>query len=296
MTELVGIDHAVDLLDHAVGDVELQHADHAPFGVVHDRSRLAVDPGQPQGRAGDTAPAEQGDEHPHDRLPPGQRLPDRLRLAAPVPVGHHVGREHAEQRVHVAARGGLEEPAGEFLALRPPGRGRRGGARLPPRGDALAGAGEDLPAVHLGLADDPRHVRVAVPEHLAQHEHRPLHRREGLEQHEERHGQRVGQLGVLGRPRSAQSAGGHHDRLGQPVPHVHLPPHPRRTQVVDAQPCHRRGQVRLRIGDRGSRLARPGHAEECVLDDVLGVAHGSGHPVGDGEQQRPVPGRARLIR
>ena len=51
-----------------------------------------------------------------------------------------------------------------------------------------------------GLAGDPRHVRVAVPEHLAQHEHRPLHRREGLQQHQERHGQRVGQLGVLGRP------------------------------------------------------------------------------------------------
>jgi hypothetical protein len=40
-------------------------------------------------------------------------------------VDHHVGREHAEQRVHVAARGGLNEPAGEFLAFRPP---RRGGA------------------------------------------------------------------------------------------------------------------------------------------------------------------------
>jgi hypothetical protein len=37
----------------------------------------------------------------------------------------------------------------------------------------------------------------------------------GIRQDEERHGQRVGQLGVLGRPRSA---GGHHDRLGQPVP------------------------------------------------------------------------------
>ena len=90
--------------------------------------------------------------------------------------------------------------------------------------------------------------------------------------------------------------GGHHDRLGQPVPHVPLPPHPRRTQVVDSQPRHRRRQVCLGIGDRGSRLARPGQAEERVLHDVLGVAHGSGHPVGDGEQQRPVPGRARLIR
>src|SRR5215469_11964235 len=49
-------------------------------------------------------------------------------------------------------------------------------------GGALPGPGEDLTAVHLGLAGDPRHIRVAVPEHLAQHEHRPLHRRKGLEQ------------------------------------------------------------------------------------------------------------------
>ena len=30
------------------------------------------------------------------------------------------------------------------------------------------------------------------------------------------------------------------DRLGQPVPHVRLPPHPRRPQVADSQPRHRR--------------------------------------------------------
>src|SRR4029453_6312654 len=88
------------------------------------------------------------------------RLPDRLRLAAAAPVEHHVGREHAEQRVHVAARGGLEEPAGQFLAFRPPRRRRRTVARLPSGGDALPGPGEDLPAVHLGLAGDPRPLRA----------------------------------------------------------------------------------------------------------------------------------------
>src|SRR6266516_566121 len=48
MTKLVGIDHRADRLDHAVSDVELDHADHAPFGVVHQSARLAVDPGQPE--------------------------------------------------------------------------------------------------------------------------------------------------------------------------------------------------------------------------------------------------------
>jgi hypothetical protein len=85
-----------------------------------------------------------------------QRRADRLGLAAAVPVDHHVGREHAKQRVHVAAGGGLEEPAGQFLAFRPPHHGRGAVERLPSGDDALPGAGEDLPAVHLGLADDPR--------------------------------------------------------------------------------------------------------------------------------------------
>ena len=79
-----------------------------------------------------------------------------------------------------------------------------------------------------------------------------------------------------GRPRAAD---GHDDRLGQPVTHVRLPSHPRRPQVVDAQPRHHGRQVRLRIGDRGPRLAGPGQAEERVLHDVLRVAHGTSHPV-----------------
>jgi hypothetical protein len=81
-------------------------------------------------------------------------------------VEHHVGREHAEQRVHLAARGGLEESAGEFLAFRPPRRWQCALAGLPSGGDALPGAGEDLPAVHLGLADDPRYIRVKVAQIL----------------------------------------------------------------------------------------------------------------------------------
>ena len=100
MTKLVGIDHSADRLDHAVGDVEFHDGDHAPFGVVYHGARLAVDPGQPEGAAKHTAAAEDAGDRPHDGLPPGQRLPDRLRPAAAVPVEHHVG------RVHVPARSG----------------------------------------------------------------------------------------------------------------------------------------------------------------------------------------------
>ena len=42
-------------------------------------------------------------------------------------------------------------------------------------------------------------------------------------------------------------------------------------------------------------LARPGQADERILRDVLGVADRPGHPVGDGEQQRPVGRHLRVI-
>jgi hypothetical protein len=40
MTELVGVEDRVDRLDHAVGDIELDHADYEPFGVVHHGARV----------------------------------------------------------------------------------------------------------------------------------------------------------------------------------------------------------------------------------------------------------------
>ena len=168
MTKLVGIDHRAARLDHAS----------ATSSSTTPTTRPSVSyitaPGWPLTQA---SRWEAPRVRPRRSRPTSSRM-TRCRPASgfpitcalpPPPVGHHVGREHAEQRVHVAARGGLEEPAGEFLAFLPPGRGWRAVARLPSGGDALPGAGEDVPAVHLGLAGDPRHIRVAVPEHLAQH-------------------------------------------------------------------------------------------------------------------------------
>jgi hypothetical protein len=176
MAELVGVDHRVDRLDHAFGHVEPEHADHPAVCVVDHGPRLAVDPGQPEGGVEHPAAAEQAEQEPQDPVPPGQRAPNRLRLAAAIPVEDDVGRDHAKQRAHVAARGRLEEPARELLPGGPSGRGRRDIARLPSGGDALARPREDLPAVRLGLAGDRGDLRVAVPERLTQHEHRPLGR------------------------------------------------------------------------------------------------------------------------
>ena len=38
-----------------------------------------------------------------------------------------------------------------------------------------------------------------------------------------------------------------------------------------------------------------GDAEDIVQDAFLGVPHRTGHPVGDGKQQRPERGRAPVI-
>jgi len=63
----------------------------------------------------------------------------------------------------------------------------------------VPGAGEDLPAVRLGLADDLGDLLVVVTEHLVQQEDGALGRRQALQQDEEGHGQGIGHLRVLRR-------------------------------------------------------------------------------------------------
>ncbi len=86
MTKLVGIDHSADRLHHAIGHLKLEHGEHPPLGVVPDRARLAVDPGQPEGSAQGPAPAGEAGQQPGDPLRPMQRiilrLPSRHRAAA----------------------------------------------------------------------------------------------------------------------------------------------------------------------------------------------------------------------
>ena len=166
MTKLAGVDHSADRLTTPSATSSSTTLTTRPLASYNtalgwpstQASRI---------QAPRTRQAEQADEQPHDALPPGQRLPDRLRLAAAVPTP-----------LAPSARGPPAAPGTPWTASRP--------AR------------------------------------------RPARRRAGR---------------------------GHDDRLGQPVPHVRLPLHPRRPQVVDAQPRHHGRQVRLRIGDRGSRPA-----------------------------------------
>jgi GNAT superfamily N-acetyltransferase len=98
--------------------------------------------------------------------------------------------------------------------------------------EVLSGPHENLPAVGLALVDDLRDVLVGVVEDLAKQEHGSFHWREALEQHEECHGQGVGQFShLLG---AFVQVGD--DRLGQPSADIGLPASPRRAHVVDGQP------------------------------------------------------------
>ena len=134
-----------------------------------------------------------------------------------------------------------------------------------------------------GPADDPADLLEVVVEHVVEQEDRPLDRGQPLEQDEERHRQRVGLLGVLGRVAGALVG---HERLWQPLADIRLAPDPGRLEVVDRQAGDDCREVRLRRLDRGVLAEGPLIADERLLDDVLGLADAPEHPVGDREQQR----------
>jgi len=190
--QLVGVEDGPDRLDPAVGDVEGEDVDDPVLGVVGDGAWLAVDVGRLEMDAHLRGPAGQAEQQPGHPFGPGHGLGQRPGLAAAVADHDHVGREDFHQAAQVAAGGRLEEPAGHLVAL------LAGGveARLAVV-DVVAGPGEDLTAVRLGLAGDARDFLVVVAEHLVQQEHGPLGRRQALKQHQERHRQRVGHLGAL---------------------------------------------------------------------------------------------------
>ena len=207
-----------------------------------------------------------------DRLARGVRLP------AAVPDGHRVGGQELDQPVHVSVGARCEETPRELVALLgrrlEPGRL---GLDPPPR------AREQLPAVRLALSDDLRDLRVPVLEDLAKEEHRPLHRLQALEEHEERHRQRVGHLRLLGHVLLRSG----HEGLGEPGADIGFPPRLHPAEAVDREARHRGRQIALRRVDLRALLGGAAPPEERVLHHVLGLRDAPEHPVGDREQQWP---------
>jgi hypothetical protein len=140
-----------------------------------------------------------------------------------------------------------------------------------------------LAGVVLARADDGGDLRVRVVEDLAQQERGPLLGRQALEQHQERQGQRVRHLGLVGRVAATVVD----QRLGQPLAHVALASDPGRSQLVDAQPGDHGREVGAWRLDPLALLQRVVQAQQRLLHDVLGLAHAAEHPVR--HRERPGP-------
>ena len=135
------------------------------------------------------------------------------------------------------------------------------------------------------LVDGFRDLVVRQVEHLAQHEHRPLGRRERLQHQQHRHRDAVGQLDVLGH------VGRGEQRLGQPGADVGLLAAAERTQPAERLAGGDPDQVCALIAHGVEIDARP--PQPGLLQDVLRVGGRAEHLVGDGEQQVAV-GEERL--
>ena len=146
--------------------------------------------------------------------------------------------------------------------------------------DVVAGAVGDLAHGGGRLVHGVRDLVVPDVEDLAQHEHRPLGRRQGLEHHEHRGRDAVGELDVLGH------VGRGEQRLGQPRPDVRLALARQGAQPVQREPGGDPHQVGPLVADLG--VVDLGPAQPGLLQHVLGVGGRAEHLVGDREQQVPV--------
>ena len=162
------------------------------------------------------------------------------------------------------------------------------------RVDMAPGAVGQLPHRRLGPVQGRRHLGEAQPEHVVQHERRPLQRRQRLEHDEHGHRHRVGHLDALG----GTTVGRH--RFGEPRPDVVLPPVLLLTDPVQRLPGRDGEEVGARVAD----LAAPGRdgrpAQPRLLYRVLRVGDAARAP---GMRHRPAavaaprtPGPARLAR
>ncbi len=145
-----------------------------------------------------------------------------------------------------------------------------------------AGPVGDLPHARRTLVDGFGELVVVEPEHLAQHEDRPLGGSQRLEDEHHRHRHAVGELDVLG-----DVAGGD-ERLGEPRTDVVLAAAGHRAQPVERGPAHDAHEEGARVTHLA--LVHRVPLEPRVLDDVLGVGRGPEHLVGHGEEQAAVSG------
>jgi hypothetical protein len=140
--------------------------------------------------------------------------------------------------------------------------------------------GGDLADGRRCLVDGVGDLVVAEVEHVAQHEHRPLRRRQRLQHQQHRHRHAVGQHDVLGHVRRGQQ------RLGQPWPDVRLLAAAEGAQPGQRLPGGDPDQVCTPVAHHVKVDAGP--AQPRLLQHVFRVGGRAEHLVRDGEQQVPV--------
>src|SRR5215469_12188892 len=184
--ELVGIDDGPDSLDSAIGDVEADHVDQPALWVEELGSGMAVDYDQFRMDAQPLTLPEPGVEHPANVVAAEDRAVYAGALGSAVAVEDGVIGEQPNEPVHVASLAGGEKLFGELVALL--ARGLEAWLVIV---DAAAGAAGQLTAAGLGSAQHGADLAIVVGEDVMQQERRPLRRRQGFEDDQESHGERV---------------------------------------------------------------------------------------------------------
>jgi hypothetical protein len=276
--QLLWVAHGVEPGDEAVVDPHRHHAVDLAVEPQYQR-RVAVDLSRMQ-RRGAVEPAKADRQQAGDLAGsddgPGHRLLD----PAAVAEQDDVRREDVEQALQIPRLGRPLERVERRASL-----DRGDGPARPPRRDVRARPVRDLADGGRALVDRLCDLVVFEVEHLAQHEYRPLGRRERLEHQQHRHRDTLGQLDVLGHVGRGQQ------RLGQPRADVGLLAAAERAQPGESLAGGDPDQVRAEVAHPAEIHPRP--AQPGLLQDVLRVGGGAEHLVGNGEQQVAV-GEERL--
>ena len=189
-----------------------------------------------------------GFENPHRSLAQTTGVTDQTSL----------GGQQRHEPLKVAARRGGEEPLGQLAPF-----GRVDVVAGPPLVDVLTCPSGELTHRGLRTVEHAGDLGVRVSEYLAEHEHRALRRREGLQDDEDGERDGVGEHGPLGSVRN----GVHVVRdigLGQPGTGVRLVARPHLTQTVDGEPGGDTDQVPARFALVRSAPDQRGHASRTT--------------------------------
>ncbi len=197
--------------------------------------------------------------------------PRQARHRTAISPQHDIRIEHGHQLLEVAVARGRQERIDDAPLLAEVGVRMRGLVL-----DAAPRAAGELTRRRGRAIDDGRDVVEGHAEHVVQHEGEALRRLEGLQHHEERESDRVGEHGVGLRIH----VGASDDRIG----HVHviviegiLPARGPRSQHIQAHARDDGRQPGAQVFD-GADIG-PAQSNPAFLDRVLGFGRGPEHPV-----------------